>query len=113
MVERFKTLLLPTYLMRRREARMEVNKSTTTLLIFLTDLRLIYNSEHLDPERSPSHLQRKVMFDIRYYMCRRGGENIKDMTKETFQLCFDNETKISYVKKVLDEMTKNHQECDN
>ena len=35
------------------------------------------------------------------------------MTKETFQLCFDNETKISYVKKVLDEMTKIHQECDN
>ena len=28
------------------------------------------------------------MFDIRYYMCRRGGENIYDMTKDTFhKLC--------------------------
>ena len=83
------------------------------LSIFLTDLRRIYNSDYLDPDRSPSSLQKKVMFDIRYYMCRCGGENIKDMTKETFQLHFDTETNISYVKKVMDEISKNHQECDN
>ena len=74
---------------------------------------MIYNSPFLDPDGSPSQLQRKVMFDIRYYMCRRGGENIHGMTKDTFQLHYDNETKIPYVKKVIDEIQKNHTECDN
>ena len=46
-------------------------------------------------------------------MCRQGGENIHAMTKDTFQLHYDIETGISYVKKVKDEMQKNHQECDN
>ena len=53
------------------------------------------------------------MFNIRYYMCCRGGENIKDITKEMFQLHYDPETKFSYVKKVVDEIQKNHKECDN
>ena len=35
------------------------------------------------------------------------------MTKETFQLQYDPETKITFVKKVVDEIQKNHQECDN
>ena len=35
------------------------------------------------------------------------------MTKSTFQLHYDTETGISYVKKVIDEVQKNHQECDN
>ena len=46
-------------------------------------------------------------------MCRRGGENIHGMTKQTFQLHYDTETKMSYVKKVIDEVQKNHLECDN
>ena len=45
-------------------------------------------------------------------MCDRGGENIVDMTKKAFQLCYDNETKMSFVKKVEDEMSKNHHEND-
>ena len=83
------------------------------LFNFLTDLHRIYNSEYMDPDKSPSSLQRKVMFDIHYYMYRIGEENIKDMTKETFQLHYNTETKIAYVKKVVDELTKNHQECNN
>ena len=67
----------------------------------------------MDPDISPSHLQRKVMFDIRYYMCRRGGENIADMTKSTFQLEYDTETNISYVRKVEDEVQKNHKEYNS
>lgn len=46
-------------------------------------------------------------------MCRRGGENVHAFTKDTFQLIFDNETRIAYVKKVQDELTKNHRESDN
>ena len=66
----------------------------------------------MDPDKGVVELQRKVMFDIRYYMCRRGNENIKDMTKSTFNLCFDQESGISYIKKIEDEMTKNHKERD-
>ena len=53
------------------------------------------------------------MFDVRYYMRQRGNENIVDMTKKTFNLCYDAETKMSYVKKVEDELTKNRREKDN
>lgn len=35
------------------------------------------------------------------------------MTKETFKLVFDAETKITYVRKVKDEETKNHKETNN
>ena len=44
----------------------------------------------------------KVMFDIRYYFCRHGGENIKDMTVGTFELKFDTNKGISYIQKVKD-----------
>lgn len=53
------------------------------------------------------------MFDIQYYFCRHGGENITTMTKETFKLEYDSETEIAYVKKVKDELTKNHREKDS
>lgn len=102
---------------------MFVNKATcfcakTTVILvtktnFISDLQKIYASPHMDPDLGPRQLQNKVMFDIRYYFCRRGGENIEDMTKSTFQLHYDVETKITYVKKVKDEMTKNHKENDN
>ena len=74
---------------------------------------MIYNHKYLDAEAGPRALQRKVMFNVRYYFCRRGSENIHDMTKETFRLAFDKETKIAYLFKAKDEMTKNHQESDN
>ena len=53
------------------------------------------------------------MFGIRYYFCRCANENVYCMTKETFRLAYDTTTKIAYVLKVQDEMTKNHQESDN
>ena len=91
---------------------MESLRSTLILWNFFTDLRVIFNCELMDPDRSPTHLQRKVMFDIRYYMCHSGGENINDMTKNTFQLNFDTETNISFVCKVEDEVQRNHKEYD-
>ena len=53
------------------------------------------------------------MFDIRYYFCRRGTENFQQFSKDMFQLHFDSETGISYVKKIQDEETKNHRETDS
>ena len=77
------------------------------------DLIQIYNSALMDPDKGPVELQRKVMFDVRFFMCRRGGENIVDMTKSTFNLMYDKELNMAYVKKVEDEMTKNRRENDN
>ena len=45
-------------------------------------------------------------------MCRRGGENIETMNKETFKLKYDSELQMAYVQKVQDEQTKNHQESN-
>ena len=61
----------------------------------------------------PKALQNKVQFDIRYYFCRRGSENIYAMKKDTFQLAYDRDTKIAYVFKSKDEITKNHQETNS
>lgn len=67
----------------------------------------------MDPDQGNREIQRKVQFDIRYYFCRRGGENIHDMTIDSFELVYDHETQITYVKKAKDEMTKNHKENDS
>ena len=65
----------------------------------------------MDPDAGPRQLQNKVTFDIRYFFCRRGIENIHEFDINTFELQFDNSTGIAYVKKVKDELTKNH--CEN
>ena len=74
---------------------------------------LIYHSQQLDPDLGPVNLQRKVQFDVRYYFCRCGSENMYEMMKDTFKLGYDTQTKMSYAFKAKDEMTKNHQESDN
>ena len=66
----------------------------------------------MDPDKGPKELQRKVMFDVCYFMCRRGRENIVGMTKSTFLMCYDQDSKIAYIKKQEDEMTKNQREQD-
>ena len=74
------------------------------------DLEKLYSSPHMDPDRGPKELFNKVQFDIRYYFCRRGFENIYDMTKGTFSFATDPNTGISYVFKSRDELQKNHKE---
>lgn len=77
-----------------------------------TGLMKLYNSEFLDPNASNRTLQYKVMFDVCYYFCRRGNENIHEMTKTTFNLIYDQETKMTYVKCVENELIKNHKEVN-
>lgn len=72
----------------------------------------MYNSPHLDPEAGPVQLRNKVEFDIRFYFCRRGKENLHDFTKEFFQLRHNEEQDLRYIVKVKDEQTKNHQGVD-
>ena len=73
----------------------------------------MYTSKYLDPDRGPRELQNKVQFDIRYYFARRGGENIYDMTKETFKCVTDQDRGICYITRAQDEATKDHKESDN
>jgi hypothetical protein len=74
------------------------------------DLEKLYTSEELNVSY-PRGLFNKVQFDIRYYFCRRGQENIRCMTKDTFKVENDSTTDRKYVVKVRDELTKNH--CGN
>ncbi|XP_062605952.1 uncharacterized protein LOC134274725 [Saccostrea cucullata] len=76
-----------------------------------SDRTKLYTSIYLNPA-TPSGLFNKVHFDIRLYFFRRGCENITDMTKNTFVIRKDLKTGLRFVTKDLDEMTKNHRECD-
>ena len=66
----------------------------------------------MDPDAGNRQLFSKVMFDLRFYFCRRGNENVHKWTKSTFELKYDVDTGITYLEKVFDEMTKNHQETN-
>lgn len=83
------------------------------LMHFLLDLIKVYQSEHLNPDGGPQQLLNKVQFDIQHYFCRRGNEKIEEMTKDTFKLDYNTTTKIAFVRKVVDEQTKNHQETNS
>ena len=72
------------------------------------DLKKLYDSFKTD---SAVELQEKVLFDIIYYLCRRGRENLRDMSKDTFAIRKDSMGK-AYVCQVKDELDKNHRETD-
>ena len=74
-----------------------------------TDLDKLYQS-YLFNVDIPTGLMNKVHFEIRLYFMRRGAENMHKMTKATFQIFRDPESGLTYVKKAVDEMTKNHRE---
>ena len=78
--------------------------------LYFSDLCKLYMSKELDPKVSPQTLQDKVQFDIRFYFIHRANENIDKFTKETFTLCIDANTGLKYIKKQIDEQTKNHQD---
>lgn len=71
------------------------------------DRQKIYTSRLLSPTY-PQGLFNKVPYDIRYYFCRRGAENMHTMTKKTFVVKTDPNTGRKYVYKQTDELTKNH-----
>ena len=61
----------------------------------------------MDPDGTAHSLQNKVQFDIRFYLLRRGSENAIDFTKDTFKLITDENTKLKFVIKAIDKVTKN------
>ena len=66
----------------------------------------------MNPYTSAEHLQRKVQFDIRLYFCRRGSENMDKMQKDHFNIDFNHDTEEWFVRKVKDELTKNHRSME-
>ena len=60
-------------------------------------------------DKAPSGLLNKVWFEIMYYLCRRGQENLRSMTKETFEVAVDSTGK-RYVYQKIDELDKNHRD---
>jgi hypothetical protein len=76
-----------------------------------SDLIKLYSCIYCSPN-TPSGLYTKVQFDIRLYFFRRGQENMHLMTKTTFGVETDSSTGLKVVRKLEDEMTKNHRETD-
>ena len=56
-------------------------------------------------------LQEIVLFNIIYYGGRRGYENLRSMTKDTFKILRDGDGH-QYIKQVVKEFDKNHHEDD-
>ena len=75
------------------------------------DLLKLYDTNNVNVvfnTSCPAGLQRKVWFDIMFYLCRRGREYLRQMSKSTFAVsCGANG--VEYVYQVLDEADKNHQ----
>ena len=70
----------------------------------------MYSSE-VFADTTPIGLQNKVWFEIMMYFCRRGRENLRQLTKESFGIATD-ATGRRYVHQKTDELTKNRQEKD-
>ncbi|WAR06848.1 hypothetical protein MAR_016806, partial [Mya arenaria] len=53
--------------------------------ISFEDLQKLFSSENIAFDiDTPCELQKKVWFEILYFLCRRGQENLKGMKKDTF-----------------------------
>ena len=73
------------------------------------DLQKLYDSFDISTTRG---VQQKVWVDIMLYLIRRGRENLRQMTKSTFEIKVNAAGK-RFVTQTLDEMDKNHREnCD-
>lgn len=73
------------------------------------DIQRLYGSIHLS-SNTPYGLLNKVQLDIRLYFCRRGGENMADMTRDTFVCETSVNTGMKFVRKQKDELCKNRRE---
>lgn len=69
-------------------------------------MKKIHSSE-IQNLKNPMSLQWKVFFYLDFYLCRRGEENLRGLTKQHFVVkkAQDNS---KYIEKVIDELDKNH-----
>jgi hypothetical protein len=71
------------------------------------DITNLYESGVFNTE-TPATLQNKVFFEIMFYFCRRGRQNLRELKKDDFDLKVNAQGQ-RYVVKIKDELTKNPQ----
>ena len=86
-----------------------LGSTKSTPVITENDIQKISQYFHHDIMNKPDakKIQRCVIFNIIYFFCRRGRENLYDMKWNTFQIDFD-EDGHRYVYQAIDEHDKNH-----
>ena len=83
-------------------------KSKTEMSQFDMDILQNYFKTSMAGPPNPQLLQEIIIFYVLYYMCRRGRENLRPMTKETFGIRVDKEDNRKYIFQQIDEADKNH-----
>ena len=74
------------------------------------DIKMLYESDVL-VVTNPRTLQNKVFFELLFYLCRRGQQNLPMLTPEHFQVVTEDGRR--YLVQVKDELLKNHREDDD
>jgi hypothetical protein len=70
------------------------------------DLKKLYTSLTLSPDTSEGLLH-KCWFDVMFFLCRRGRENLREMKKDTFKFAKDSIERM-YLYQARDELDNNH-----
>ena len=73
-------------------------------------LSMYFSIDHMS-RPNPRVLQRNVIFNIIYYLCCHGQENLYIMTKDWFDIVSPPQGP-GYVMQIKDELDKNHREDD-
>ena len=68
------------------------------------DLQKLYLSFHLN---TPKGLQDKCMFDNMFFLVRRGRENLREQTRNSFAIAVDVQNR-RFIYQAMDELDKNH-----
>ena len=76
----------------------------------MASLAYYFRIDHIT-NPNPRILQKNVIFNIIYFLCRRGQENLYEMTKDWFQIDIDDQGR-EYLHQIKDELDKNHREND-
>ena len=76
------------------------------------DLYKLYRGEHFAFDiHTPVGLFQKVWYEICFYLCRRGRENAREMTRDTFKMGKDASGR-QFVYQAVGEVDKNHTASD-
>lgn len=70
-----------------------------------------YFQQNMNGPPNPAKLQEIVLFNVIYYMGRRGRQNLRKMTKDTFKISQDPDG-TRYIYQAKKELDKNHKEND-
>ena len=75
------------------------------------DMKQLYTCGIFDTG-TPTGLLRKVFFEVMFHLCRRGRQNLREMTHDSLKIVRD-EDGFEFVCMAKDELTKNHRKADD